>query len=136
MSQLIGVQNMLDVLAVAAWDFMVATFVLAMLTAVVLEAARDFGLRAVLHWYYVRNFRLVSYPIPWSMLSLAPDELCGQIALTMQTELEEKYPSSTREFDEMESEKRREFSMMERMTSFAKTPCGNDPFMLTFMVPG
>lgn len=77
-------QQTVAVLASTAWDFLVATMVLAIVTAVILEAIRDFGFRTLVNTLVVRRWaelgNLYMYGVTRTMLSLSPDELCGQLS--------------------------------------------------------
>lgn len=87
--------NTLDFLAGASWDFMVATITIAFLAAVVLEAARDFGLRSIINLLYLRRWPFTPLVfrqrlLLWrnqTVLALAPDELCGHIASSIRSRL-------------------------------------------------
>lgn len=86
LSRLTQVQSVVDVLASASFDFLIATMVLAILTAVLLESARDFGLRSwvsrtlVRRWGPQHGRGLQEYGLTPTMFGLQPDELAGQIA--------------------------------------------------------
>lgn len=80
------VSRVLDLLASASINFLIAMLAFAVFTAVLLEATRDFGLRRIvanlvlLRWAPEWSDGLRKYGATRSMLSLEPDELAGQVA--------------------------------------------------------